>query len=173
MACQDRGKRSLAVKKSEIERIHKFAFMAERIEPKELAAELLRQWAELKADPPSRVKNWNAYLSDFLHSRSSNWFRDRRTRRSLITSWDEPRTKDSEETGPRQEPSVTADEESRFAFAQAWQELGPKLQRFALTYQELDGNLTAVAIRLRIHRNTASQRRKKVRAIFQEHGIGL
>lgn len=175
MAGKKRGKRSRLVERWEIDYVTEFAKKVERREPDELAAELLRQLVVLKAHPPSKVEDWNAYLATFLRNKAGNWFRDRRTRTHGTVSLDKRRTEDSDETFSEghPEPAMIAAHDFGIAFAQAWEELGPKLQRFWLTLVEVGGDQTAAAKRARKHRNTAILWIKKIRAIMRKHGIEL
>ncbi len=173
MADQERHKRfPPAVENWELERIAEFAKKIEPREPEELAAELMRRLAVLKAKPPCDIQDWDAYLWRFLRNKANNWFRDRRTRQKPIISLDQARTPESNETFAESIP-VPLSEDSPLAFAQVWAQLGPKLQRFVVVWGALEGDQTAIGIRLRIHRNTVRLWKKKVRQIFIKHGFRL
>lgn len=134
-------------------------------EPEELEAELGRTVLDVKARPSSGIRDWKNYLAKALHNKANNWVRDRRGRAHRETVLPESENESSTSFAKNE-----ADPASQIAFAQLWRALSPELKKVWELLEEERGNLTQVARRLRVHRNTVRLWTIKIQQILRTHG---
>jgi DNA-directed RNA polymerase specialized sigma24 family protein len=141
----------------------------------DLESELARRLLQLKRYPPSRVRNWDAFVAMVLRHKAANWIRDRQTREVRMVALDESREQDDgailalEDVLTSPEP----DKDLCIDFARLWDGLDPELQTAWTMLGEENGNQSNVARRLGRHRNTIRSWVRKIRQSINAHGLGL
>jgi RNA polymerase sigma factor (sigma-70 family) len=141
-------------------------------EADELEAELAQTLAHLKIRIPPGIRNWKAYLREALRNKARNWFRNRRRRRRrempILAAGDE-----SPHGALISEESLATREahDLRIALAQLWDKLDPGLRDLWTLLADENGNQTAVARLLGLHRNTVRRRMYRIRAALGRHGF--
>ena len=153
------------------------AYWATRVlEPaqqKELRAELVRKLLILRAESRAGIRHPKAYVRTALANTAKTWLRKLNAAKKAVPFDESPTPRDSPEYPALAVRQIGRDEgDFGIALERFWADLAPRLQRFVIVLERKNGNVSAAARALRIHRNTASLWLKKIRAIAAKHALG-
>jgi DNA-directed RNA polymerase specialized sigma24 family protein len=120
-----------------------------RTDYEELEAELFRRLVKLKIKHQARARDWRAFLARSLYNAAKNFVRDRAVREGRMRSLEVDNVDDAP---PALEDLLVAPEESidlRIDLTGLREELSPQMQRLWDALVEEQGNISAVARKLR------------------------
>jgi hypothetical protein len=154
---------TVAIELWELELVGKIAKAFRTTEREELEAELARKLCELKSKKLCGIQHWRGYVAKFLYNKASN----------IVRSW-RLREKMQQTQGNLPEsriPRVWEDRDLAFDFDQVWRTLDPERQKFWQILLMEKGNQAKTARRMGKHRNTIGLWSKRIRNIFERHGL--
>jgi DNA-directed RNA polymerase specialized sigma24 family protein len=147
------GRGRLQVEQWEIDVVKQVA-RAYQTDYEELEAELFRCFVLLKTKHLARARDWKSFLARSLYNAANNFVRDKHLRESRT----QPLEFDHDETASPQLLDVLAcpDEPNDFRIdlTRLWAEMPAKLRHLCELLLEEEGNITAVAQKLRRPRKT-------------------
>lgn len=144
-----------------------------RVGDQELAAELLMRLVELKANTPSGIHNWQAFLAQSLYNAAKNFIRHEDVLHRRFTSF-ESADRVEKDRPPSVAERLAAPEEpieSRLDVGRVWKALTPEMQELWQLLSENHGNTSLVAKKLRRPRKTVEYWIKKLKAFVLSRGI--
>lgn len=154
----------------ELDLARKVASAFRTSERPELEAVLTALLLELKVRRPAGVRRWKSYLAKALYNRASRWMRKSRTHEQRTQRLDEG-TRNPEAALNEVLEQTSQKSDLEMSFSDAWKDLNSLDQLTCQVLLEEEGNHTAAALRLRIHRNTVRLRLKRIREVIERHGF--
>jgi DNA-directed RNA polymerase specialized sigma24 family protein len=161
----DRGR--LDVDAWEIDLVNQVAH-AYRTDREELVAELFRRLAKLKVKHKAKAWNWKAYLARSLYNAAKNFVRDQNLRHTRIQSLE---SEDEDDTAVSTLDFLQAPEEPidlRIDLARLREEMSPELRSLWDLLVEEQGNISAVAKKLRRPRKTIDYWIQKLKTFLKK-----
>lgn len=136
----------------------------------ELRAELAEKLLFLHAMPRAGIRHPKAYIRTALANTAKTWLKKLTAAKQIFSLLESPGSDDVEE--PYLGRDIGRDEgDFGIGLHRFFDGLEPRLRRFLAVLEKKNGNLSAAAKALRIHRNTASLWRNQIRELARKHSL--
>ena len=143
-----------------------------RLGDEDLKSALWTRLIELKAKPPARIQNWKSYLIQSLYNAAKNFIRQEDVRRRHRGAADVHDTLELSWPVWREERVAEAKElDLRITLTNVWTALTPEMRELAWMLIEEEGNISALAARLKCPRKTVEYWIQTLRTKLKKDGL--
>ena len=138
----------------------------------DLKSALWTRLIQIKAKPPASIQNWKSYLIQSLYNAAKNFIRQEDVQRRHRGAADSHETLELHWPFWREEMVATSKElDLKITLTKVWATLTPEMRELAWMLIEEEGNISALAARLKRSRKTVEYWIQKLRTKLKEEGL--